>query len=189
MIAWSSPAAAAELQGFQRVWVHAEALALTPVGPPAGAELAGVRVDLNAGISAESVVAAAAAAGIPAVVTGGIEVVLEGAAAESLRVDGRGLAEIGVVHRIPALRSHLPGAPSALVIENPTSRRAEVLVNGVLIGRLLPRATGAVVSIPAGAYAVGLVGPDGERRDAVLTTVTANPRMTAPPAATLLVLP
>jgi hypothetical protein len=181
---WIAVASAAELEGFQRVWIAGDALALTPVAPPAGAARAGLIIAVADPADIPPLLAAAEAAGLTAEVEDG-RVLLLGPAAESLTVGGRSLSAVGEVQRIPALKSHLPGIRNALVIENPTTRRAEVDVNGVLIGRLLPRAKGAIVAIPPGSYAVGLTGPDGERREATIETIAENPRMIAPPAATL----
>ncbi len=78
-----------------------------------------------------------------------------------------------------------PSSPGALRIENPTTRRVEVTVGGAAIGRLAPRAIGAITGIDGGFYLVSLTGPDGERREATLETIAWRPGLTAPPAATL----
>jgi hypothetical protein len=166
---WVGLAAAAELDGFQRVWVAAETLALTPTAPASPVEIAGVLVVLNPGVDPATVVELARASGLQAVVDD-TRVAVQGAAAADLP-----LAAYGEVKPIPALRSHLPSPAAVLRIENPLARRVEVTVNGVAVGRLIPRAVGTISGVAAGTYAVVLTGPDGERREAALETVGAVP--------------
>jgi hypothetical protein len=57
-----------------------------------------------------------------------------------------------------------------LVLSNPFARRADVRVEGVLVGELAPRASATLSDVPIGTWKVAFTMPDGDGRELVVAS-------------------
>lgn len=154
-----------EVQGFRRLWVDPATLDLRPA-VAAPAEVSGYLLVPATGSPPLAEIAAALRTepGITDVHPSedGTALVIAGPGAADATWDGRPAAELGAWTPLPVLRPRMPGAPPTLAVQNPYLRRADVYVEGTLVGQLAPRAEGAITGVPAGSWTVEYRMPDGD---------------------------